>query len=83
MVDQPYSSKQLSDSTPIAGMKWGELKEEAMKEDYEGQHWYLTMSEDDKELLEALRKHEKKNARKASYKRRYTTPKFNKAISGM
>ena len=35
MVDQPYSSKQLSDSTPIANMTWGELKEEAMKEDYE------------------------------------------------
>ena len=55
-VLQLGEDKQLSDNTPISKyICWKDIKEDAMMDDYQSKDWYQKLSEEKKELLEALR----------------------------
>ena len=45
----------LSDATGVAGTTWKNLKTPAMKSDYKTQSWYHPLTEQERELIEALR----------------------------
>ena len=45
----------ISDSTQIAGTTWEHMKDHAMGDDYTEQDWYLSLSTEEKKLIESLR----------------------------
>ena len=51
------NNRGLSDKTKVGGDPWSELKVKALPEDYsryQGEHWYTTLSDEEKDLLEDL-----------------------------
>ena len=55
LIDLKQQATTLSDATEVAGTTWKNLKTPAMKSDYKTQSWYHPLTEQERELIEALR----------------------------